>query len=908
MGLECLQRAVTMCQTLLAHIKECSEPVAAEHLLLPENDPQVEEFLATTVMKAAQQCLPLSQTNLHPRAPNLELHFRSNTVCSCARIFAVATGPEVLATEEIVPYAEQHVVIASDSDAELVPVDEEGAQADSAEVAETYSVDVAACEYLVSGTVRKKITLSALCSMLCTDRKSLTEKLRALGEASWKAQQEVVAKLVQYVDRMSDAGVEGVAFIERMSYDATPCELPVAYAGEGMSKVRAKLFAVERTWAMVISAGMESFTLRGTLSNAARVSDRETAENIRNVLLDVEFLPANVDNVFKKVIRIAETDELAANCKAERILVETRSAQWRDGTLHAICMAHKAHSSAEKTWEFMSHTISGAIHCYKALQDGTIMHRLRKAMREEIPLRLQVYYQGSPPQASKKMRERLLEMCLPPPTAPKRRVHAQRTLALLNGNWLRKSVLEHYCKPGCCRDIQETRTKLVNNLPKALLSQKATMLNRSNWTEWHTQMNLFGLLSGPHCFGQELLARILTQGPAAADIPLEDVEPIVGNTHAEAATAANTLLHTEEELPPQDLYQLERKENARSARIAAEWLSGNMLEDLYILRSALVPEVHLMSALLQATSVEVEVNKIIQREGAQEDDLRVLQLQEGGVLHMMTRACRLQLSDSQPWAWLLGTEGRHSKVFKTASRSPAVVYHHCIFRHELFPWHLFKILDPKVDKREIVQTKRCLLDPFSKKFLDDFCIDGELTQHGVHVLQVMADMLVLNTFSTERVHSSTSQRLKHRHHARRMSLPDVAVMHMGLAAPPWIRQWLAKSASDEQNKKIGLPNRKRGPKPKEGSRRKCKRESDRAACPPSTAPAAKRPRGGGGAWRAFQHVHMAGKRLDAESIKDLCAKYHQLSESEREYYVELGKKGSLQKKPIRPIQPNMLSL
>ena len=295
---------------------------------------------------------------------------------------------------------------------------------------------------------------------------ALKRNLRAVAESAWQYQARSLDSVVEYVDRMFGHGVSGLAFIQRASYDATPCEACVAHgAEEPNEKAKSKLFAVQRKWMALLQldpsisgdavaddpAPKAFLALRGTFSDGARVVDRETGEGTRNVLHSVEHVPPRVHSVFSRVCRIAETDELGSNGKAERLLQETRHAKWKDSAIHSLCMGHKAHNAAEKTWLIASDLFSKMVHTNKTLhENGALMRAARQWMQAEIPRRLQITHTGVPPPDSVTFRDHALKSFLPPLGAPRRRAQAFHALKLLNGDWLARGCLRHCCSVGCC--------------------------------------------------------------------------------------------------------------------------------------------------------------------------------------------------------------------------------------------------------------------------------------------------------------------------------------------------------------------------------------------------------------------------------------------------------------------------
>ena len=169
---------------------------------------------------------------------------------------------------------------------------------------------------------------------------------------------------------------DAICFLDRMSYDATPGKVYVSHGDEpSHSEKTAKLFAIQQDWACLLRVrhpgslndnDKKFLLLRGRFGTFARVGDRETAECVRNVLLKAGPLPAGL-TAFKHVLRLAESDEHPSNVKAEKILPEARPEAWAGSTLHAICVAHKVHPAAEKTWTLEPEVVSNMIHTYKVL-------------------------------------------------------------------------------------------------------------------------------------------------------------------------------------------------------------------------------------------------------------------------------------------------------------------------------------------------------------------------------------------------------------------------------------------------------------------------------------------------------------------------------------------------------------
>ena len=147
------------------------------------------------------------------------------------------------------------------------------------------------------------------------------------------------------------------------------------------------------------------------------------------------------------------------------------------------------HTGVEHTLALFPDLLSNIIHTLKCLGEAGMMKQPRARIRAEIPKRLRIHHGGSPPDESMRFTECAIRILLPPCSAPCRRGHVQATLDFLNGNWLCKGVLKHFCcAPGCCRDHQEAQEKLQRHLGKALTCDRPTMLAHNNWRDWSRQV------------------------------------------------------------------------------------------------------------------------------------------------------------------------------------------------------------------------------------------------------------------------------------------------------------------------------------------------------------------------------------------------------------------------------------
>ena len=358
----------------------------------------------------------------------------------------------------------------------------------------------AVASYLLQGPRLQSMSVAA--ERLQMSRATLTRNLRAASECLLQCSQKVHDFVVRY------AGIcrgQGIAYFERVAYDSTLATLRVPnpnaanISEQHSSKERGKVFVIEQEWAALFRTrpddeeaepGSAFLLVRGCYATSGRVATRGTAEGTCAVLRSAGHTPPQLEDNFKTVVRICETDEESSNVRTEKKFPHLRHQKWKGATLHALCIAHKVHTGAERTWSLSSSTLmSNIIHCLKCLSEVGVMRQVRQRILAEIPARLRILHGGSPPIEAMEFRAHAITLLLPPESAPRRRAHTQATLKILNGNWLHRNVLEHYCSgASCCTSAADTLRKLKTHLAKALTCQKTAMLARNNWQEWSHQV------------------------------------------------------------------------------------------------------------------------------------------------------------------------------------------------------------------------------------------------------------------------------------------------------------------------------------------------------------------------------------------------------------------------------------
>ena len=165
-----------------------------------------------------------------------------------------------------------------------------------------------------------------------------------------------------------------------------------------MHTERARLFVVDVSWLCLLQldtsdeaaeehpASSKFMLLRGRYSPSMRVATRCTGEGIKSLLERCPSPPVNIDH-FTHLIRVAEVDENPANLRAEALTLAAREKDWALSIF--ICMGHKCHKSAERTWMLprIPALLSGLTHCNLFLATAHSLSALRKALLEEFASR-----------------------------------------------------------------------------------------------------------------------------------------------------------------------------------------------------------------------------------------------------------------------------------------------------------------------------------------------------------------------------------------------------------------------------------------------------------------------------------------------------------------------------------------
>ena len=516
--------------------------------------------------------------------------------------------------------------------------------------------------------------------------------------------------------------------------------------------------------------------------------------------------------------------------------------------------------------------VSSLIHCSLVLNTAGGMKRLCEAIRSilQTPGQFVIKRNTELTEGAQAFKTHIMTLFAPPASQPRRRATILKiTSLLLNGDW-RSPTIEHICRPGCCVDEQDTLDKLLYSLPRLATSCNNGVFSRSNWAEWMEYWRFFGLLQGLHGLLSKAFVLAFSGKMLAPAGHLE--EPSLDLLQV-AVQEAN-LQHANIDI--EDKADQMRQANAKSMKVALRFMSSSWYDRFLTMRTCLEPQVCMMAKLLKSSSAETELARHMSFEVVGVGAWTIFQTLNSGWTEQVFQDCHAALTTKTLYDTQAETEMAHTDTLIYAARPGAVIFQlvHCILQN--FPFQLFSLIVDRSPAKatELLNTTKCRLDVFSKKFLAHFSSPEQLLGDDAYqILCACASKMKLSTSSTERLHSVNARAARGRVETHSIDISHLALQHMAYAGPSFIRR----------DKVVSQVKRAKG----KGRGRPKKKSASGSA-----ESASKRRRGGGGAWRAFVSAKSAGQRLDADSMRKLAEDFRALAPDERLLWQEHGSSGA----------------
>ena len=676
-------------------------------------------------------------------------------------------------------------------------------------------------------------------------------RIHAAAEHTARAQQDAFEKLLAFAkDMISSKAWRPVCFVEHSLYDETPLELIVQYQGDNTGdKQLGKCFVVELEWGMVLEelpsplmtsqpSGLGSsrmFTLRGRFSPCVRAAASADGETIMEVLRSAPSPPTTIADIFPVRIRHAETDEHAANPRAEALLHQQLREGWMH--LHTLCYAHKIHTAATRTWNLPSEasTVTGLIHAGKHLTAAGSMKLLKDKISELVGLRLEVLRIA----ADDGVRAAVLKYFTPPLQQPRRRALVLAVADFFNGAWGKRMRLQHVCAgQGCClnRDASlATARWLLHRLVSSLLGH---VFSRANWAQWHQCLQWFCFADAIHGLITDAFQEAFNNNPAP-ELQATSIQLELFPDQAVAPGIAQEPMPEQDHIVEDETARL-RQEKEKSRNIASHFMIPGVWKQVYLLRVALHAQTELMATLLHSIGRDWEHSQFFNDLHARSREYRLLNLHTGSALRIFFQHLSLLFHSTITWEHWNETEQFRSRLLRVFMRCAACVYQLVETRVRGYPFALLSMLQAGQEQATaaaVQSTSSCMLDRWSRKFLATFPGQQLTGDDAIATLRLLAELGLGTTFSTERLHSKNLNRAKQRQ-TRKADLHYLSLAHMGFSSP-------TATLESPPSTRISTG---RGP----GRPRKDRPE--------------KQKRGGGGAWRAYISLNFQMREVEQSRI------------------------------------------
>ena len=273
-------------------------------------------------------------------------------------------------------------------------------------------------------------------------RRTALERVHAAAETIKMTQEKALHGVFAWVKKLLVAQqMRALAFVEHVCFDETALKVRLQMAGEKDS-VTGKVFVIEQRWAMLLQS----------VSTVSMQEATTTGSQILQGGLSPTVLGAGN--------AAGETIE-----KAEKLLMDSRAALPGDGhwlRLESICLLHKVHSAAQKTWPLHTPTISGLVHTCKVLSDGGQFKRFKDTFPALVSVRLQILHRPPRDDAARVFKEQCLQFFTPPSQQSRRRSMVLLACKFFSGDWRKVDRIQHVCTgSSCCTSRAESERKAV---------------------------------------------------------------------------------------------------------------------------------------------------------------------------------------------------------------------------------------------------------------------------------------------------------------------------------------------------------------------------------------------------------------------------------------------------------------
>ena len=319
------------------------------------------------------------------------------------------------------------------------------------------------------------------------DRHQVVEETACLiASEICNASREKFTAVVQHILALKDARL--VAFVWRREYDETPTHCRTHAVAEDGAAVKettsAKVMAASSAFAIVVELGGAVHTIHGELPsplvNMLDATGPTTLKAIRRTMLPP--LPASVATAVQErfgIVAVVRCSDLhRSNLAAERH--EALTGTWRVPHVLFRCSVHRARTAERNTQRLDQQIESFLVNLGLSLRLPGVAHKMVLAAETWAVRRLAIY-RGIVPEDVAMARRSLAHLAFADDDADIASVRRRAAfMDVLNGDSFHPRELQHYCRPGCCKNREETEAK-VRRAMRELLNPLPPLFPRKSW-------------------------------------------------------------------------------------------------------------------------------------------------------------------------------------------------------------------------------------------------------------------------------------------------------------------------------------------------------------------------------------------------------------------------------------------
>lgn len=710
--------------------------------------------------------------------------------------------------------------------------------------------------------------------------------------------------------KIANGDFRPVAFIKGFRYDETPTRVRLDADQETLQSgneivAHAKVMQTELKLHIVVQdmASKKYVHFHGKVPTTLQIVNRTSAECIkRSIMNTLSTVPEfqRISSLFPFKLQLTTADRYSANLKAERSIFHD-DISWTKCTLP--CDIHIASQVNTLVSGIVNEDSSGIVSTHLSQAGGSVLNTLHDILRRIFEKDLVICFDAPPGGRMDVHRQAVFDVYLPfrkSTTSEFGTARSQRKIAraryilgsLLNGD-IEEPEIIHFCMYGCCNNEAHTRSKFAKFVVEALLPSKAPRFARNRWTGQEASLCWNGLLCAHHHLHKRLLTEF-TGVPVPTVSNYSDSNAIGWDILFEDAHDDVSHVSPQEVEPPasmpddadQELMDLmnmlggdkDESQTGTDHKSATDWVtlnkmfrtkSGRWAQSDPGPRLAVWAEVmsivsNLMYAFLKLSGESFDEVEAAKTMNGQHRLYRILIAALGQDVSAALSALKQLFDRSSNALPCAAFNMKHRALsFKLISRAGCSL--HCLLqvRREGYPYKLFKLLrtdrTPRFDASD-----SCLHDEFTKRFLQHF--PDPTTEEALSVLETIARAATVDISAIEARHASI------RRLATLKSLQTWVAKFRTVSADMCCRQisiaeaFMRADCEQTSNNNLNRNKRPAGKKPgKSGS--------------------------GAGAYRAFLHIHHAGKQFSAASLKETLSVYKSLGPEQKEFYDNLGKNG-----------------